>query len=234
MKITRVTVTGADDRTSIHDLLSLGRDFPHKIEWGLLLSRSNEGTPRWPTHGWMLSLLGSLKVPEPQIFSSHLCGRFVRELVAGDFSFARERSDILGLFQRFQINFHGLDFGEDDNLTTAIWRSPVQWIFQQDGVNDFRLNLALADGGINAVPLHDYSHGGGVLPETWPRPVADIWNGYAGGLSPENLKEQLKAMADMVGDEEIWIDAETHLRNENDEFDLAKVAQFVTIASKYF
>jgi hypothetical protein len=43
----RVTITGADDSTSIDEMLALSRRFPF-VEWGILVSKRHEGSYRFP------------------------------------------------------------------------------------------------------------------------------------------------------------------------------------------
>jgi predicted component of viral defense system (DUF524 family) len=43
-------------------------------------------------------------------------------------------------------------------------------------------------------------------------------------LGPENLAEQLKAIEDVVGDRDVWIDMESRIRT-NDKLDLDKAEQ---------
>lgn len=63
------------------------------------------------------------------------------------------------------------------------------------------------------------------MPEIWPNPIENC--GYAGGLTPENVKEQLCLIKNLVGENgSIWIDAESSLRGY-DQFDLGKVEEFL-------
>lgn len=79
--------------------------------------------------------------------------------------------------------------------------------------------------------LYDRSGGKGVLPEEWPEPGHHSF-GYAGGLSPENIKDQLFTMAAACGDREIWIDMEGRIRDDNDNFCLNKVRQVIKIVQE--
>ena len=87
---------------------------------------------------------------------------------------------------------------------------------------------------IFAVPLFDLSGGAGILPESWPKAKGE-YCGYAGGLSPENLEEQLEKIKCVVDeDQKIWIDVETHVRSSDDkQFDLDKVRKFLEISKRY-
>ena len=97
-----------------------------------------------------------------------------------------------------------------------------------DDVNNDLLDKVTSDG-INAVPLFDISGGRGIVPKEWPKQKG--YCGYAGGLSPDNLQEQLEKIEKVVDDVPIWIDAETHLRSpDNSILDLDKVRSFLEIA----
>jgi phosphoribosylanthranilate isomerase len=107
-----------------------------------------------------------------------------------------------------------------------------QFIFQLDDVNNDLLGLAQANS-VNAVPLFDLSGGNGILPEHWPKATKYGFCGYAGGLSPENLEEQL-AIIDQCTDGPVWVDAESMVRSNGDQqFDLEKVERFLQIAEKW-
>lgn len=85
------------------------------------------------------------------------------------------------------------------------------------------------------MPLFDVSGGIGVVPESWPKPFKDVYCGYAGGLGPTTIVEQLKRIEQVVGDCEIWIDMETRIRSENDAvFDLGKVVECIELALPWF
>lgn len=238
MKIECVTFTGADDRTSIVDLIKCNNDYRRlAIEWGVLLSKSSEGSPRFPKLGWLQSLHKQSAAPAWERWlgcSGHLCGKYVREMVAGEFTFQRTHVDVMKLFQRFQINFHGESHGPHAPMlqSLASCATGQSFIFQMDGVNDSRFWDALA-GGYSVTSLFDRSHGAGVVPNAWPAPSPGIFSGYAGGLGPDNLADELKRIEDVVGDRVIWIDMETKVRDDQDRFDLTKVARCMEIATPY-
>jgi len=233
MKIDRVTLTGANDKTNIQDLIALSKDYPF-AEWGILLSKSSEGSPRFPSLKWMEQLNNH---DNELNLSGHLCGRWVRDIVRlGQLSFVQERHMIWSAFKRIQINFHGEQLTVSDkfyDLLGYLKNFDKQFIFQMDIENDELFYDALK-AGVNAVPLFDTSHGAGISPDSWPAVIENVYCGYAGGLSPENLKSELDKIANVVGDKTIWIDAETKVRSDNDlTFDLAKVEAFLKIAEPY-
>lgn len=210
----RVTITGADDQTSPIELVELSEEFSF-VEWGVLLSEKWTGEPRYPSLNWIAGLKTRCdRWPETKL-SLHVCGRYSRDILAGSFSFA---PSLLEGFDRVQIN--GPDV-EPPDQGKPLWKllmdnrkSPApgrQWIFQVREGNRNRAFEAIHSNNdpdfcwVDAVPLFDASGGNGVLPIEWPRPFffddqEDTgYHGYAGGLGPENLAEQLpriKAAAD--------------------------------------
>jgi hypothetical protein len=53
--------------------------------------------------------------------------------------------------------------------------------------------------------------------------------GYAGGLGPDNLAEELRRIEEVAGDAEVWIDMETNVRTA-ERFDLDKVRRCYDLA----
>ena len=108
-----------------------------------------------------------------------------------------------------------------------------------DGVNE-HIFCSLQSAGINAIPLFDKSGGTGVLPDSWPMQQHNLYSGYAGGLSPENLEQEIPKIFDATCGP-IWIDAETLLRTPygregaraGDFFDLKKVCSFLEVAKQW-
>jgi hypothetical protein len=93
------------------------------------------------------------------------------------------------------------------------------------------------------------------LPKAWPNPiylkstesgqVLNRWDyhGYAGGLGPDNLEEQIprileaasyKGFSKEIQEGDIWIDMETKVRSDQDrQFDLEKVEHCLEIAAPH-
>lgn len=228
MRLDRVTITGADDSVEPESLLYLSRKFPF-VEWGILLARSHEGMPRFPSLPWLWKLM-EIEELRPKL-SGHLCGPWVRELCAGDPTFTKERPTIAHGFSRIQLNFHSrTHLINKDKFVNALksWSRDdhCRYIFQFDGVNDDLINVALEER-VEAVPLFDTSGGEGIEPPSWPKSVAE-YCGYAGGLHPDRIQSQLSTIAIVAGDSRIWIDVETHVRSEGAKyFDLSKVERFL-------
>lgn len=232
-----VTVTGADDSVNPEDLLGLVKQYPF-VEFGILLG-NHPGTPRFPSDDWRERLWYQAQGSKPaMIFSEHLCGRRVDLFLANDYFF----DDYL--VNRFQINTHGQPHAFDVARVRRNVRGAnvhgQQVIFQYDQINT---NALLACIGrhvtdrytnLNVAALYDLSHGEGRLPVEWPKPLPGVYCGYAGGLSPDNVAEQLDKISELVRDRPFWIDAETHLRSDDNRvFDLEKVARFLEAACPY-
>jgi hypothetical protein len=229
--VNRITLTGADDSIEPKYLFKISKEYP-LVEWGILVSKSNFGAPRFPTKGWLKWLSIVYKDLPTMNLSCHLCGAWVRELCfEGNIQFISEIS--IDIFNRVQLNFHAIahKINQEKFIKALQEFKNVQFIFQLDDVNNSILNVA-QEAGINAVPLFDTSGGAGVLPSVWPISIG--YAGYAGGLSPDNLMEQMPLIINASQNKSIWIDAETHLRSDNDKiFDKNKIISFIEKAYKF-
>ena len=229
--IDKVTVTGTSDDTSYDDMIAIQKEYPF-VEWGILLSRSQAGRSwRFPSMEW----LQKCQWDDTQLnMSGHLCGKFVNEILMGDRENADLRWNLNWHFKRIQINTHGIKHKWDKTkfFSEILEKYPnIQFIFQYDEANKNIVEETQAAGYKNISALYDLSHGAGVLPAEWNPPLEELYTGYAGGLSPDNLESQLKILDQVASNEVIWIDAETHLRSNGDQiFDLDKVVKFLEIA----
>lgn len=233
--IKTVTLTGADNSIRPAALAAISHIYPF-VEWGILVSRRSMGRNRFPDMEW-LQELAALKSTRPDLkLSCHLCGGFVDEILMGDayFIYNEIGEDIFAIFERVQINTHGVQAEFDAERMIHLMNNCTgkEFIFQFDNANEQILEAARA-GGVNCSTLFDMSHGEGVLPGRWPLPLSNVKCGYAGGLSPENLKVQIELIEDKVGVLPIWIDAETHVRSDDGRFfSLEKVQHFLSIAEE--
>ncbi len=139
------------------------------------------------------------------------------------------------VFQRVQLNFHGMYHKAAGGFLDLLRESRRAYILQVDGVNDDLMLKAASQGGtVPVCPLYDVSGGAGILPSTWPEPLPETYCGYAGGLGPANLKDQIELILEITGDTRIWIDMETRVRSDDDtEFLLDKVRKCLEIAKDF-
>jgi hypothetical protein len=233
--ITKVTVTGADDSNEPSHLIELAKEFPF-VEFGILISRSSMGNTRFPSKEWLVKLIDTCKGRNMN-FAGHICGSWVNELLLGkwpkwDLLSIHEDFMSPDMFNRWQINTHAEPHRVYDIqlpfILRELDRNKQSVIFQYDDVNTGLIDISREADCNNISALFDLSHGAGVLPETWPQPLEGISCGYAGGLSPENVAGQIGKIENIIGDNLIWIDAETKLRSPDDIiFDLDKVRAFL-------
>lgn len=218
----RVTITGADSGTSTLALQDLSGEFPF-VEWGILISATQEGSYRFPSRPWIDRLVKATDTT-PMNLSTHICGRWVRAIMVGEIDWTHLPSVILPA-QRIQINTHAQQHVSTMGLFESMDKfSSKEFIFQWDGVNNHLTHAAHAYG-FRVSALYDMSGGAGILPKSWPKPTPDFPCGYAGGLSPENIKEEV-AKIDAVCDKDYWIDMERNVRSFDDSvFDLQRVKQ---------
>jgi len=231
--ITTVTITGADDSIAPAALFPLTSSFPF-VEWGILVSKKRVGSNRFPSEHW-LKKMEHLKYNIPEIkLSCHLCGTYVRELCAGNDIVIKELNSLWDIFDRIQLNFHAIPHKIHESVLDVLKKySEKEFIFQYDNVNNEVIHF-VNNAGIKCSALFDTSGGAGILPDSWSEPLKNIKCGYAGGISPDNIEEQIKLIENKVGDIETWIDMETHVRSNNDyQFDLIKVEKCLEIASKF-
>jgi hypothetical protein len=254
MRLEKVTITGADDSTDIKQLLDLSGEFPF-VEWGILVSRKQEGGYRFPSSKW-ISELSSWRVGHIRAdlnLSMHLCGEWVRQLLVGQLDWAL-LPDIATVAQRVQINTHG----EPHVSTTAMIASLMygasigvretrdsakfrEYIFQYDGVNNHLAHAAKAyETGYRVSALYDTSSGAGRLPKRWEAPGPEFNYGYAGGLSPDNVVEQIEEIEDRAFKALIpeykpyWIDMERRVRTDDDsQLDMKKVRRVLELCAPF-
>jgi len=232
--IKKVTITGADESISPSALIGLSEKYPF-VEWGILVSKNNWGSNRFPSIGWIrnLKLVKDL-FPEMNL-SCHLCSDYVRKLVKGNVSSILDLGELWDIFDRVQINFHAIPHEFHPNMF-RVFRSykEKEFIFQYDDVNTLVVSSAIKEGIRNISALFDLSHGAGVLPSSWPELIDGIKCGYAGGISPDNIESQILLINGIVKNSETWIDMETKVRSEYDRlFDLGKVERCLEISSKH-
>lgn len=237
MPLTKMTITGADDLTSVDDLIEISAAFPF-VEWGILIG-THHGTERFPSRDWIIQLVeASMHEAEPLNLSLHVCGQHLRDIANGSSQLDDFLSPQLFHFRRVQLNWHGER--QQPNCSENILKAFCEldtfgWdptlIFQLDGVNDLLFDAP--SRRFACCGLFDRSHGAGVLPGEWPQCSTDIPCGWAGGLGPDNLAEEIPRITEKSWAAlDFWIDMETHVRT-GDHLDLDKVRQCLEIAQPF-
>jgi hypothetical protein len=199
-----ITFTGVDSAESIPSMQSLASQFP--IEWGILIDPAQEGNPLFPTEKERSALLrAGLRL------SAHVCGVPARAIVDG-----RQPELNLGGFSRVQIN-HGRTGSSMQEILNSIEygaRAGVRPALQCQGPFPSIMGVDW---------LYDTSFGTGAQTDAWPElPAGQPFCGYAGGLAPDNVQQNLLRMPVATGIP-FWIDMESGVRTDG-RFDIAKCA----------
>ena len=203
-----ITLTGADERTPISGIQEL---LDYGAEIGFLWTETPEDRNRYPSLKWICDTVCDVHGGK---LALHVCGRGARELLHDDDSPAF-------MFDRIQVN----GTVSVPELRRLYYRYKEQKIITQDNSSNVTLR-AFTEARSHAI-LVDGSGGRGITPTEWVRP--NTWKnvGFAGGLGPDNLAEQLpKIAAEAEGN--WWIDAENSLRTD-DWFDLDKAKRCLEI-----
>lgn len=236
MKITTVTITGADDSINHADLIEISKRFPF-VEWGILFSPKRQGTDRYPSIDWVKLLRVAVKNNDLSC-SAHLCGDYSLESIThGTINkFEGAVMDYENFFKRIQLNFNCQKNRVNSELLKQYLFSDakIPTILQYNKANGILCSY-IQSQNTDLKPvhfLHDGSGGRGVLPSFWKGVVPKHFTGYAGGLNPDNLELSLKNIEDFVGENSVWIDAESGIRTD-EKLDLDKVVKFIEISSKY-
>lgn len=217
--LTAVTLTGVDSHTDLDRAIALARWAP-RVEWGVLYSARRAGQEgRYPTFKEAARIL--IRLREAGVATAvHLCGGAVPRVLAGEDPVAWE---LANLARRVQLNFNQarapLDVGLIDLFADRLGRPVIT-----------QHNAANADVHVTLVhPLHqvlfDASGGRGERPAGWDAPLSGKRCGYAGGLSPANVRAELRAMVRAAAGQPFWVDMETSLRDADDRFDLDACAR---------
>lgn len=233
MYVDLITFSGADDSIDPAELLMHcvklnAITFDLNIELAILLSAKNMGTPRYPSLEWIQKLAKYNSIAQINL-AGHICGQWARNMVQGDFTFTQDFT-YWEIFKRIQINLKGYTGAVNEEFFTKLqqYGKNKEYIIQIDGVHDWLLNECLKRK-INAVPLFDKSGGEGKTPDEWPIcKNGEIYSiGYAGGLGPENLFNELIRIENVNKDNKyintmsIWVDMESKIRTD-DKFDINK------------
>lgn len=231
MPLIKVTLTGADDTIDPAELFKLSAIYPF-VEWGILFSDNRKNSERYPSPEWIADLV-NLRRSSPTVqFSAHLCGPYNKVFFKGGVG------DLYGQFtvadfNRVQVNYRFNDIlvNPYQLIRYLVQNQKRNFILQWDEHKDVIYHM-LALKCKNVLPLFDISGGKGIVPMKWksPKLINCSAIGYAGGLSYENLHENLEQIKRDACGHPFWIDMESSLRKKGsrkkpswqDHFDLEK------------
>lgn len=227
MKLTRITITGADDAVDHEELLALSAEFPW-VEWGILRGgKDRQGTPRFPIPRWV-SRFDELVLESqtPVSWALHLCGEPARHAMAGSpVMFAALKSMTA---QRVQLN--GFSRYRLPMLALAQLLPGVEFILQTADLQSEHHAVELEKLHPNVTHLLDASGGRGQY-GVWAE-RNDPRVGYAGGIGPDNVVETLTYLLAYQAEQTFWIDMESGVRT-GDRLDLDKVRRVLELAKPF-
>lgn len=227
MSLHTLTITGPDNFTNISDLTTLSMAFPF-VEWGILLTTDNHQRKGFPTFDWIESLQS--KKTETLRVSAHLCGKAAHNVARGIF----DKQFDLPLFKRMQLNMANFIPKEKDfkQMSNCLPKNR-EYIIQVGSSQQKAIGLAIFlqnEGGHKVSLLFDRSGGKGLSPSKWPESISGLKCGFAGGLGPDNLADELALLS--RGNENFWIDMQSKVRT-GEQLDLNKVSSVLEITAKH-
>lgn len=197
--INTITLTGADERTSLDELLELTQLY-HEVEIGLLYTENPEGRNRYPSMAW---LQRTAQVLSGRV-AIHVCGSGARRRLLNG-----ELDALIRYAPRIQVNGR-IDPAELHLLARRVGTL----ITQHNAFKECLMTIPVANHSL----LIDASGGRGITPDGWDVLMTQKPVGRAGGLGPDNLTSELGTFA-VEARNGAWVDMEGKLRTD-DWFDL--------------
>lgn len=233
MQVTRVGCTGFDDSHSFDEVANFAAT-SDIIEVGVPFSREKQGRAVYPTFKWVQGYLKFVSKNYKDLrHALHVDGDICRDFLNGKLStelkkmisitYEGTEKPVVG---RIQINLD--DKPDLEALAKLIEMLPMFRI-------SFPYNSHTASMLTKAAELFmfdilvDSSGGKGLLPDSWPPIIfPDRFQGYAGGLTPDNIKENLNNISLIVpSDTNIGVDVETGIKGANGHTSMKKAHAFV-------
>lgn len=208
----RITLTGIDKRVPYNWLDEALAEYP-ELELGLLYTHGPEGRPRYPRASWIEHMVYEF----PGRCAVHLCGGRIR-------AEAQHGTLPEWVAQAARIQANG-SYGICEVANLCL-RYPNSEIITQHTLHGE--DLTTYPNIANHALLVDASGGRGVSPGTWHRPTTTKRVGFAGGLGPDNLAQELPRIAN-VSTGEYWVDMEGRLRDHNDWFCLERAEKVLNV-----
>ena len=238
MRLSTIVLSGANEHTDAQAIISLCKNCSYLAELGIQVS----GEKAYYSSGryWWLQLLCHLATPDINI-ALHLNKDWVEDFCAGKIPpeletfLALSHPDGSPKIKRIQLNFKiGREKKPDLYTLLSTMRRYARHDFilsYNDSNQDFIRQIRKSGFKIGAL-LYDSSFGEGIAPSKRPAPVFnDVYQGYAGGLSPDNVVAELEKIDTVVPPgKSFFIDAEGKLKGEDGHLSLEKCKIFLTRA----
>lgn len=233
MFLKTIVCSGVNEKNDVDDAIRFLKEHSC-IEFGVQCSPRKAGyqTPRFE---WLQEL--TAKLAEKQIkgrIALHLnegfATSFCEGMVPPEIIELLNNDNIIGRLQlNFKIGretFNGKTTPDFTKLQNAVSSVPTHRIILSASRPNLPFIQMAHHHGMPFDVLFDDSFGEGKLPDTQRPPLfEDVFQGYAGGLSPENIVQELDKIS-KVAKTNIFIDAEGKLK-DNNSFSFERATQFV-------
>jgi phosphoribosylanthranilate isomerase len=219
------TLTGVDELISSQEMESISRDF-NFVEWGVLYSPNLSGSGEQNRYPSLKKILSIFECANPcQNLSLHVCGRGIYEMMNPK---ATVLQKIIRIIKdnnwRVQFNLNQKRFTNDKDLFENFKEYLHENFSSTEFITQFNAStVSLCDffaSFDSHVWLFDSSGGRGVPPDEWLPPLPGKRCGYAGGLGLNNIKNEIFKIKSVTHGSPIWVDMESSLRDQDDNFDL--------------
>ena len=248
MSFSGVTFTGADESVEPDALLSV-TSFYLPIEWAFLLHRERQGRAEChPGLDWLA------KVPPNLRLAGHLCGELCRAFLRGDDAELLEfYAAVWPRLNRIQLNAccTGPVDWDVKELAMLVHKHATKTFIIPVRDDDLRLAEALleetrpkrSNSFVRVAVLFCAPGGPGVTPADWPIARKRFLGcGYAGGLNPENARQQVQQIHRRARRAQSWwLDSGSGLRSaappgsaRSTRFDLRRCRQVLDEIGRYF
>ncbi len=233
MFLKTIVCSGINEKNDIDEAVRFLKNYPC-VEFGVQCSPKKAAyqTPRFE---WLQEL--TAKLNEQKIknrIALHLNEGFVvsfcEEKIPSEIDELLKNGDAIGRLQlNFKIGretFNGKVAPDFEKLQNAVYSVSSHSIILSASQTNLPFIQMAHHRGMKFDVLFDDSFGEGILPDAQKPPLfEDAFQGYAGGLSPENITQELDKIG-KVAKSTVFIDAEGKLK-ENGSFSFQRASMFV-------
>lgn len=243
MTLSVITCSGPNEKNQVSEILDFLKAFP-AVEIGVQVSdhKASYGLPRYD---WIQALSVEARRRKQSVRAAlHINMGWCKQLCDG--IVASELADFIGLtdgmehplFSRLQLNFstgkdqYIVDSAKPETVADVMASYPDRRFILSHNARTDSFVRKIDTLGMSFDTLYDASFGEGILPDNRPAPAFSTHlQGYAGGLSPENVSNELDKIIRVVPSGRLFfIDAEGKLENEHGAFCIKRATAFVSNA----
>jgi hypothetical protein len=235
-----LSIAGIDDQTNIDFLNDISLECPF-LTWGLCLSESKKGSPRYPSDKYLEKIadrFSDTHTYSHTYFCAHLCGDLCTKFIMdGGIQFLKGNmfpNVNITVFNEIQLNAY-TEMQNCNHLINSIasilWYRGINLILQitDEKVESRCLNTTFFP---NVNFLYDGSRGKNIFGKL-PYPNLDGYIGFAGGINIDNIESVLDELCNRKDKRYFWLDLESGARTGN-FIDFDKVIKIIHICKKYY